>query len=82
MVGTAAVAGSAEAVIVTTFENTTVPVPATLHLHQPEKGVTGSSAGTTPGWDFNPYRNGWGLGFYRSPTLAGGLAAAVWCRHL
>lgn len=40
-------------------------------------GATGTSAGAVPGWNFNPYNTASGLGFYWSPTLAGGLRGAV-----
>jgi hypothetical protein len=75
LAGTAAVTPSAEATIVTTFANTTIPVPATLagiYINL-QNGLTGTSAATTPGWDFNPYQTATGLGFYWSPDLVGGL---------
>ena len=74
LAGTAAVTSTAEAVIVTTFQNTTIPVPATLggiYINL-QTGVTGPSGATTAGWDFNPYQTASGLGFYWSPTLVGG----------
>lgn len=78
----AAVAGTAafstnvaEATLVTTFQNTTIPVPADVFgvYINLENGVTGTSGSGTPGWDFNPYQTASGLGFYWSPSpLVGG----------
>jgi hypothetical protein len=73
--GTAAVASTAEAVIVTTFQNTTIPIPATLagvYLNF-ATGATGTSA--FAGWDFNPYQTASGLGFYWGTDLVAGARA-------
>jgi hypothetical protein len=37
-------------------------------------GVTGASQGAVPGWDFNPYHTGTGLGFYWNAVPSGGLS--------
>jgi hypothetical protein len=74
LVGTAAVGTTAEAALVTTFQNTVIPVPATLSgiYINLENGTTGPSSALA-GWDFNPYQTASGLGFYWSPSpLVGG----------
>jgi|SoiMethySBSTD1v2_1073268.scaffolds.fasta_scaffold683799_2 hypothetical protein len=77
--GTAAISSNvAEATLVTTFQNTNLPVPATLSgvYINLETGGTGTSAAGTAGWDFNPYQTSSGLGFYWSPSpLVGGQRA-------
>jgi hypothetical protein len=75
----AAVAGTAavsDAALVTTFQNTTIAVPATtggvyLNLQTGASGATGSAV---PGYDFNPYlaSSGTQLGFYWGPTATRG----------
>src|SRR5215475_10700317 len=68
--GTAATAPVANAGIVTF--NTPIVVPQTLagvYINL-LTGATGGSAGSLPGWDFNPYSANVGtqLGFYWAPT--------------
>ncbi len=84
MAGTAGVASTAQAVIVTTFQNTVIPVPATLagvYLNF-ETGATGTAS--FAGWDFNPYQRSAtpspGIGFYWNQTPAsthGGVSTGV-----
>jgi hypothetical protein len=78
LAGTAAAVPSAQAAIITF--NTSIVVPATaagIYINL-ATGATGSSAGTTTGWDFNPYLVGAtsALGFYWSPSTVGGLRGA------
>jgi hypothetical protein len=79
LVGTAAAAPNVEAVIITF--NTPIVVPPTLAgvYVVLETGVTGFSAGATPGWDFNPYAASGltTLGFYWAPGGAGGVASGT-----
>src|SRR4051812_9242803 len=71
--GTAAVSGTAEAVLVTTFQNTNIPVPANVFGVYVDlaSGATGTAA--FAGWDFNPYQTASGLGFYWGADTVGGL---------
>ncbi|HRK30128.1 MAG TPA: hypothetical protein PLD59_03540, partial [Tepidisphaeraceae bacterium] len=78
MAGVAAVSGEAKAVLVTTNENTVLPVPQTLagvYLNF-ITGATGTSGASTAGWDFNPYNTASGLGIYWNPATVGGLRGA------
>ena len=78
LVGTAAAVPNADATIVTF--NVTLPIPATtagVYINL-LTGATGSSSGSTPGWDFNPYNAAGNtqLGFYWA-TTAGGVATTT-----
>lgn len=71
-----AVAPTADAALVTTFSNTTIPIPATtagIYLNL-ETGVFGTSGSSAPGYDFNPYlaNSGAQLGFYWGPAATRG----------
>jgi hypothetical protein len=64
---------SANAAVVTTFASANISVPATtagVYINL-QTGATASSAGALPGWDFNPYLTGSGLGFYWNQSPAG-----------
>lgn len=78
-----AVAPNAGAAIVTTFSNTTIPVPATtagIYLNL-QTGASGTTAGSVVGFDFNPYlaNGGTQLGFYwgLSTGRGGGVASTT-----
>ncbi len=81
LAGTAATVPNADATVIT--NSTPIVVPATLagiYLNF-LTGVAGASAGSNPGWDWNPYRqNAGNLGFYWAPTPAnssGGVASSA-----
>lgn len=76
-----AVAPKAEATLVTTFANTTIPVPATtagIYLNL-ETGAFGTSGSSVAGYDFNPYlaNGGTQLGFYWGPAATRGAGVAA-----
>jgi hypothetical protein len=78
-VAIAAPIADASAAIVTTFANTSIPIPADfdgVYLNL-LTGATGTSGLSTPGWDINPYLANAVFTFFwnnTAPSVSGGVA--------
>jgi hypothetical protein len=82
LAGTAATVQDANAVVVTTFANTSIPIPANIdgvYLNFLTGGTASAGSGIA-GWDFNPYLTASVFTLFwnnTAPSVSGGVASAV-----
>jgi hypothetical protein len=77
LAGTAATVQDANAVVVTTFANTSVPVPANIDGVYLNFLTGASAAAAFTGWDFNPYLTASVFTLFWPTGTGGGVASAV-----
>jgi hypothetical protein len=82
LAGTAATVSDANAVVVTTFANTAISIPADVdgvYLNF-LTGATGTAGASVAGWDFNPFLTASVFTLFwnnTAPSVSGGVASAI-----